>query len=186
PPRVTTGEAPIGVTVTVPEILYLRTVENIDVTITLADLGAKTEDLSISDIGGGVYETQTGATANGTDGVSITSPFSAGATEGTAQIDKTVPNVYAIWSNTAAEGGITVDVRVTDGVLDLGETLEAAEITDVITSIDGKEGANVTGIEVPGLVTPKVGDVTLTIDLKGTQTAGEYTTGEITVEASLP
>lgn len=186
--QTTTGPAPVGVSVTLPEILYLRTVESINVNITPTDLGAAPDaltDLSGSGTGPYVGFETSATTADGTNGVSLLSPFTQGATANSVQVTKDVPQVYAIWSNTASAQGITVTLGTNDTTLD-GSNGGTAEITDVRTLLNGTEGAEVTGVPAPGLFTPIIGNAILDIELAGTQTAGEYTGGEITVEASIP
>lgn len=187
--QTTTGPAPVGVSVTLPEILYLRTVQSIDVKISAEDLGAPAgalTDLSGTGDGPLVGRETSADTADGTNGVSLLSPFAAGATANSVQATKTIPQVYAIWSNTASAQGITVTLGTNTTTLN-GSNGGTAEITDVLTDINGSGPlAEVTGVAAPGLFTPIIGNAILQIELGGTQTAGEYTGGEITVEASIP
>ncbi|MCG6133606.1 MAG: hypothetical protein MET45_02925 [Nostoc sp. LLA-1] len=170
-----TGSSEVGVQVTVPEILYLRTVETISVAIDPADLTAAT----LTGSGSGFFGTDKAGTADGTNEVDPTSPFfAAGAI---TEVTKSIPGVFAVWSNSPRGLGVEVTTGVTNGTL----TNIANPSTITIANVDPIQGfAN-----VPGLITPFVSGVELTLDLNGSggiSDAGAYEGGVITVTATAP
>lgn len=171
-----TGSSDVGVEVTVPEILYLRTVETISVAIEPTDLTAATLDPS----GSGFFGTDKAGTADGTtSGLDTTSPFFA--VSGVLEVTKSIPDVFAVWSNSPRGLGVEVTTAITNADITNvanGATIQIAGVTPIAASAP-----------VPGLINPFVSGVDLTLDLTGSggiSDAGAYDGGVITVTATAP
>ncbi len=166
----------VGVTVSVPEILFLRTAQNLSVDLTPADLGAN----GLTAAGSGYVGSEvanTTATSGNAGGVSLLTPFTAAA----GTINKSVPQVYAVWSNSPRDQ-VKVTMAVSNPNL-TNTTGGTGTITGVTTTLNGQEGASVT-TTAPGLSTPAFAN--LALSLAGNQSAGSYTGGVITVQAEAP
>ncbi|WGV26386.1 hypothetical protein [Halotia branconii] len=167
------GSSDVNVQVTVPEVLYLRTVDTIDVSILPTDLTAATLNTS----GTGFFGTDKSGIADGTtSGLDQTSPFYL--TGGNLQVNKDIPEVFAIWSNSPRGNGVTVATTVKTPTLTAtnGATIQIAGVTPMMNFAN-----------VPGLINPFVSGVTLSLNLNGSggiSDAGAYTGGEITVTAT--
>ncbi len=143
-----TNTTPQGVdlTVGVPEILFLRTAQNVSINLTTTDLGAgNLTQVNGTALGGQVDNTT--ASSNGTGGVSLVTPFSAA----TGTVNTVIPQVYAVWSNSPRNQiKVTMDVSNSNITNGSGGT---GTITGVTTTLNGQEGASVT-TTAPGLTTP--------------------------------
>jgi hypothetical protein len=175
-----TGTTPqsIGLTIGIPEVLLLRTVQNISVNLTPADLGANNLTAAGSGYVGSEVANTTATSAN-TGGVSLLTPFTAAA----GTINKSVPQVYAVFSNSPRN-----QVKVTMAVSSPNLTNTSGgtgKITGVTTTLNGTTGTSVT-TTAPGLSTPAFGPANLALSLTGNQSAGSYTGGVITVQAEAP
>ncbi|BAY41187.1 hypothetical protein NIES2111_55790 [Nostoc sp. NIES-2111] len=169
--QITSAPANVGVSVSVPEVLYLRTVANIDVDIPVSALTSQTLD----PLGSGFSRTETIGTADGTNGVDIISPFNTTNGDVTASIS--IPQVFAVWSNSPR--GLGVEVAAAIGTA----TLTGANgSTITLTSA----AASPASAAVPGLVNPFVGGVNLGLTLggNGISQAGDYAGGVITITAT--
>ncbi|MCC5615131.1 hypothetical protein LC605_08575 [Nostoc sp. CHAB 5836] len=160
----------VAVQITVPEVLYLRTFQTVDLAITEADLAGGTA-VTTAGIGTNFNAppTTTGATS-----INRTSPFT-GLTGGS--ITKTVDELYAVWSNNP-DNGIVV-------------TLTAPGATNLLTGANGGS-ATIAAINgdytgaAPGLSTPYVGGADLDLNLSGATKAGAYTGGVVNVSVTAP
>ncbi|MEH2196404.1 MAG: hypothetical protein V7K98_27705 [Nostoc sp.] len=171
--QITTAPSNVNVSVTVPEVLYLRTVTDIDIDILPTELTAATLTASGSGYVGG---NQAG-TADGTAGVDTTSPFYVAT--GNVSVTKTVPAVFAVWSNSPRGNGVTVTTAIVTPTLN-GASGSAITINSV--------GPITASAAVPGLVTPFSSGVNLGLTLggNGIAQAGAYTGGVVSVTATAP
>jgi hypothetical protein len=169
--QITSAPATVGVSVSVPEVLYLRTVANIDVDIPVSALTSQT----LTADGTGSTGTQSIGTADGSNGVDTTSPFNT--TNGNATATISVPNVFAVWSNSPRGQGVSVAAAIGTATLTGANTS-----TITLTSA----AASPATANVPGLVNPFVGGVNLgfTLGGNGISQAGDYTGGTITITAT--
>ncbi|WP_427162744.1 hypothetical protein ACQFX9_15115 [Aliinostoc sp. HNIBRCY26] len=167
------GTSDVGVNVTVPEVLYLRTVQTIDISLLPADLTAAPLTAS----GSGFFGSDATGTADGTNGVDTTSPFFL--TGGNVQVTKQVPAVFAVWSNSPRGNGVAVTTSVITNTLN-----GASGATIAINGVAPIQGT----ANVPGLVNPFVSGVDLDLILggNGISQAGAYTGGVIRVTATAP
>jgi len=171
--QITTVPSNVGVSVSVPEILYLRTVSTIDVDILPTELTAA----ALTASGTGFVGIDVTGTADGTTGVDTTSPFFLAA--GNVSVTKSVPAVFAVWSNSPRGNAVTV----TTGIVtpDLNGTSGSQITINSVTPITSSAA-------VPGLVTPFSSGVTLGLTLggNGIAQAGAYTGGVVSVTAAAP
>ncbi|MEH2259271.1 hypothetical protein [Nostoc sp.] len=162
----------VAVTLSVPEVLYLRTVSTIDLDLKPADLSAKTL------IGSGPYTSdgtdKTGTANSSGSTLDQSTPFNTNGTN--LSVDKTISKVFAVWSNSPRGLGITVDATVANAALTNGTA----------TATLSSNGANPNFAPVPGLVTPFVGGVDLTIDVPGNgiAQAGTYSGATLDIKAT--
>jgi hypothetical protein len=173
--QITGIPATVGVNVTVPEILYLRTVSTINVTLTPADLGVA----GLTASGSGFYSSNQAGTADTTPATTLNSnsPFTT-ATAAT----KTIADVYVVWSNSPRAGGVNITVAKPAGA-DPGNGTDTVPMT-----VDA--ASNITGATANGLIDPVtgtgVGSVVLAFDASDVD-AGTYSTGgQITITAAAP
>jgi hypothetical protein len=172
-----TTPQPVGVTVGVPEVLFLRTAQNLSINLTTTDLGAG----NLTQVNGTAIGSQvspTTATSNG-GGVSLLTPF----TPPSGTINTVIPQVYAVWSN-SPRNQIKVTMAVGNATITNGSG-GTGTITGVTTTLNGSTGTSVT-TTAPGLTTPAFGPANLALTLGGTQAAGSYTGGSVTVQAEAP
>jgi hypothetical protein len=160
----------VAVQISVPEVLFLRTFQTVDLAITEADLAGGTA-VTTTGIG---KDFNTVTTTTGATSIDQTSPFT-GVTGGS--ITKTVGQLYAVWSNNPDNG-----IAVTLTAPGASSTLTGANGGSA--KIDGITG-NYTGA-APGLNTPYVGGATLDLDLGNATKAGLYTGGVINVSVTAP
>ncbi|MFN6464742.1 MAG: hypothetical protein RMZ41_023400 [Nostoc sp. DedVER02] len=163
----------VAVTLTVPEVLYLRTVSTIDLDLTTADLSSQTFTAN----GSGFYGSDKSGTANSTtSGLDTTSPFNNNGTNLT--VTKTIPQVFAVWSNSPRGAGINVSVAPGTSSTLTGANSSTATLTN--------GAANPNFANVPGLVTPFIGGVDLSVDVggNGIAQAGAYTGADINITAT--
>lgn len=165
--------ATVGVNVTVPEILYLRTVTTINVALTAADLDNNT---GITTGGYGFDQAGTADTTPTSD-LDTNSPF----TTASAAV-KTIPGVYVVWSNSPRAGGVNITVEK-PAAADPGNGTDTVPMTVDPTS-------NITGATANGLINAVtgtgVGSVVLAFDASDVP-AGNYSTGgQITITAAAP
>ncbi|MBD2523586.1 hypothetical protein [Nostoc sp. FACHB-133] len=173
--QITTPASNVNVQVTVPEVLYLRTVADITVDILPTELTAATLTAS----GSGYYGGDSTGTADGTNGVDTTSPFFVSA--GNVTVTKSVPSVFAVWSNSPRGQGVAVTTAIVTPTLN---TTAASGSTITISSV-----APITAsANVPGLITPFTDGVNLGLILggNGISEAGDYTGGVVSVTATAP
>ncbi|MGJ5673730.1 MAG: hypothetical protein ACR9NN_09005 [Nostochopsis sp.] len=161
--QLTTSQA-VTVNVNVPEILYLRTFDNVNLAVTEAELAGGT---AVTAGGVNILPDYDGIT-DGTTIINQTSPF----TGATAGITKNVDDLYAVWSNNP--NGVTID-------LDASVTLSGVNNGDAITATLNKTDADPTTLV--GLDTPFVGGVDIDLPDISNTSADDYT-GTITVTAS--
>jgi hypothetical protein len=189
--QITGPATPIGVNVNVPEVLYLRTVSSITLDVTTTDLSSAT----LNSVTGGLYGSDQvpGSVADATDSdLDLIPPFGGGNTSNLALINKSIGNVYAIWSNSPRPGGITATVGIGTAGL-TGPNGATATISNPRTAFGigvpapGTATSATAQTTAPGLAaTPAVGYVTLDLNLPVPQTAGAYTGGVITIVAAAP
>ena len=163
----------ITVNVSVPEILYLRTITDIDLTIDAADLTGAT----LNAVAGSNPPAFTG-TQNLEDGaglVDTNSPFAGGSADGVPVV-KTIPSAYVVWSNSPT-GNYQVQVTTPGG----GLVGPGGGVVNVAVN-----GANPSTQTAQGLINATAQNILLDLAAaSGTISAGTYT-GNITVEAFRP
>lgn len=159
----------VTVNVSVPEILYLRTIVDADVTIDPADLGAS----GLTPVPGTTPPAAIGSDQSEEIGgtVNTASPF-ATLVAGTP-IQKTIKSAYIVWSNSPTG---TYQVAITPG------TFTGPNATTLTAAVNG---ANPVTLPATGLVTSAAQDVALDVTLPANPTAGTYT-GTLTIEAFRP
>jgi hypothetical protein len=171
--QITGTPANVGVSVSVPEILYLRTVSNINVTLTPTDLGGSA---SLAALGSGFYGVDQSGIADDTPNSTLdtTTPAFANATAAT----RTINDVYAVWSNSPRAAGVNVDVEESANPSN-GLSTIAMTVDDALS--------DKSALTPQGLITPTiVGGVDFIFDLTSATTSGSYTGGTITITASAP
>ncbi|MBD2387968.1 hypothetical protein [Cylindrospermum sp. FACHB-282] len=178
----------IGVTVTVPEVLYLRTVDTISAPISIFEITGFQSTGSRTDRDG---------VADGSNGVNLTSPFVQQGSQN-FNFNKVIPNVFAVWSNNstadASGNGISITVQPTANQTNLSLTnaagttvTNAATLNGVQASFGGQNNfSSVIKAVTPGLVTPAFGDIQLNVQLNqsANQGAGTYTGAAIDIIAA--
>ncbi|MCW5316352.1 hypothetical protein GTQ43_21780 [Nostoc sp. KVJ3] len=168
--QLTTAPSNVNVTVTVPEVLYLRTVSDIQLDLVPSDLSSALSS------GGIATETQpiTVADSSPSSGLSTASPFNTTVT-------KPIPLVFAVWSNNPRSGqGVAVTVSTTTGTLNSAVSGGgSATFTSSVTAPSSQTTA-------PGLSTPFTGGITLAVNLTGAKAAGSYSGGAIAITANAP
>ncbi|MBG1263757.1 hypothetical protein [Nostoc commune] len=162
----------INVSVSVPEILYLRTVQNAAIDISAAELvgGAAT----LTAITGTTPPASIGndqTTGPAGTPISTTSPFTLAA----APVTKIISNAYIVWSNSPT-GTYTVDI--TPG------SFTDANSNILTVDVSGSDASSTTQAAT-GLTTGNVQNIDLDVTLDATGKAGSYT-GVLTVEAYRP
>ncbi|MEH1866651.1 MAG: hypothetical protein V7K69_16820 [Nostoc sp.] len=160
----------VGVSISVPEVLYLRTFQTVDLAISEAELAGGTA-VTTAGVGAG-YNTPT--TTDGTTLISQTSPFT-GLTGGS--ITKPIAELYAVWSNNPT-GSIAVTLTTPSATL-TGPNAATATIASVTKTVADPATP-------PGLDTPFVGGATLDLDLGSATQAGTYAGGIINVSVTAP
>lgn len=156
----------INVSVTVPEILYLRTIPNAIVNLTGADFGAT----GLVAVGSNYVGSSYLANSNGT--VNTTSPFSTGT------VTKTISQAYAVWSNSPRAAGVNIAVTSSGSYANLANSAETI-------AVSVPASASRTGVAATGLITPIVGDIPLTVTPTSTTAPGTYI-GAVNVAVSAP
>ncbi|WP_026734433.1 hypothetical protein [Fischerella sp. PCC 9605] len=165
--------SPITVNVSVPEVLYLRTITDTDIEITAADLTAATLTAVPGTTPPAYIGSDKNEEADGT--VNSTSPFAGGFADG-LPVQKTITSAYVVWSNSPS-GSYQVQVTPPAGGLigPGGKTINVAVV-----------GANPATRPAEGLITATPGDIGLELSPSDSNpTAGTYT-GDVTVEAFRP
>lgn len=160
----------VNVEIDVPEVLYLRTFDTISLALTEDDLAGGAAVTT----GGLGQDFDAAGTTDGTTTIDQTSPF-AGLTGGLIQ--KTVDELYAVWSNSPRGGGVTISLAVSNNTL----TAAGGATATILDAVP-----DVTGAPAPGLVTPIVGGATIDFDLGASTASGLYTGGVITVSVEAP
>lgn len=168
----------VNVNLEVPEVLYLKTVSDINLSVAPPEL----VNGSYTQFGSKYFGSSTGGVINadGSGGVDTTSPFSGTVATGT--VSKSVNNVYAVWSNSPRAGGVKITISSANGDLS-GPNGSFANLTNVTGSVASTPAL--------GLGTPITTNVTgvpvgFTIQLGGKQSAGQYTGAKINVQAEAP
>jgi hypothetical protein len=163
----------ITVNVTVPEVLYLRTITEFDVEITPEDLTAE----PLTPVAGSVPPAFIGSNQDqedGTNTVNTASPFAGGFAD--TPIPKTITSAYIVWSNSPT-GTYQVQVDGPAGGL-VGPGTATVNV--------GVVGENPVTRDAQGLIIATPGDIELELSASdGNITAGQYT-GDLTVEAFRP
>ncbi|BBD65962.1 hypothetical protein NIES4072_03590 [Nostoc commune NIES-4072] len=157
----------ISVDVTVPEILYLRTITSATLALTPADFTG----VALSQVG--TTDAYIGSNQSAGSTLDQSSPFTVGSA-----ITKPINTAYAVWSNsprTGATGGINVSVSIPGTFANAAGTLPVA-----VTA-----GTNVSNQAAPGLTIPYVGNISLDITPSSTTSAGTYT-GLVNVQVDAP
>lgn len=177
--QITGSNVPVNVNITVPEVLFLKTVKDIVVNIPASDVIGTQFTGSLT--GGFAFDNSTGTAGTGQAGVNTLTPFAGGAT---STVNQSISNVYVVWSNSARGKGINITFNK-DATVDATKlTLVGGSDTISYSIVSG----NKTGLIPQGLVTPidaGGGGVTLALDLTNAKTAGSYK-GILTVTADAP
>lgn len=160
---------PITVNVSVPEILFLRTITTADVAITPTDLvGAGGAALLTSN--GGTPAAYEGSDQSTGSTLNTVSPFSVAA----APVLKTIPSAYIVWSNSPTG---TYEVDITPGTF-------ASGMNNLTVGINASDVSSAS-ITAEGLTTATPRNIDLDVTLNATAPAGIYT-GVLTVDAFRP
>ncbi|WP_066379849.1 hypothetical protein [Anabaena sp. CA = ATCC 33047] len=181
--QITQNDGPtsnIEVNVLVPEVLYLRTIENIDLEILPADLTAATLTGPLAGSVPPAYVGEDNDQAEEVGGtVNATSPFAGDFLNGTG-VTKTIPSAYIVWSNSPT-GSYQVQVTApASGFVRSGAAAGAA-----VVEVDFDETYPVTHT-AEGLVTASPKDITLILGASDDNiTAGTYS-GVLEVTAFRP
>lgn len=160
----------VAVQISVPEVLYLRTFQTVDLAISEADLAGGAA-VTTAGVGKGF---NTVATTDGTTAINQDSPFT-GVTGGS--LTKTVDELFAVWSN-SPDGGPSVTLSIPTPAL-AGPNGATATIASV-TETDSEPAT------APGLDTPFVGGADIELDLGAATQAGAYTGGVVNVSVTAP
>lgn len=172
PAQALTQTQDVTINYTVPEILYLRTFETVNMTLDATSLGAALTAAAGGGFVGKDYDPNNptvniDAAGNADVTLDQTSPF-----VGLAAVNQNIPELYAVWSN--YNGNVNVDLTSTDLTAAGGQTIAVNGITPTVDNF-----------AAPGLDTPQVGGAVLDLDLTGATVAGIYT-GTITVDVLAP
>jgi hypothetical protein len=163
----------ITVNVSVPEVLFLRTIEEANIEITAADLTAAT----LTEVPGttppALIGSDQGQEADGT--VNATSPFAGGFAEG-VPVEKTITSAYIVWSNSPTN---QYQVQITPPA---GGFVGPDTATVTATVV----GDNPVTRTAEGLVTATPGDIVLELAASDDDIAAGTYTGDVTVEAFRP
>jgi hypothetical protein len=165
--------------VSLPDIVILHYFSNVDITITQSALG----------------NFLTGVAGDAAIDEGVASPAAGGFTQNVALSPSalsgdpssavlTIQNAWAVRSISLA-GGTDTQLVITnsDNTLDHASTSASITVTGVAVDDGSSNGSTVT-FPAPGLVSPRMGDVELTLDLTNAVNAGEYQDGEYTLTAS--
>lgn len=163
----------ITVNVSVPEVLFLRTIQTANITITPADLTASTLTGPVAGSNPpAFFGSNQAQEAGGT--VDTASPFAGGFAEG-VPVEKTIASAYIVWSNAPSNYEVQVTAPTGGFVGPGGDIVTAAVV-----------GTNPASFAPEGLINSTPRDIVL--DLAGGNgdlTAGTYT-GLVEVEAYRP
>jgi hypothetical protein len=175
--QITGSNVPVNLNVTVPEVLFLKTVKDINVNLSAADLASQ---FAGSSTGGFAFDNNSGTAGAAQTGVNVQTPFAGTAT---SQFNQSIPSVYVVWSNSPRAGGVNITFNkggsLTGSLNAVSPATGSVDYTIASTS-------NLTQLTPKGLVTPTVvGGVDLALDLTKAANAGQYT-GVITVTADAP
>ncbi len=171
PAQALTQTQDVTINYTVPEILYLRTFQTVNMTLDANLLGAILTAQGSGFVGKDYDPTNATVTIDVTGNADVTldqtSPFG-----NLAAIQQSIPELYAVWSNSTG----TVDVNLTSTTLTEagGQTIGVNSITPTVDNF-----------AAPGLDTPTIGGADLDLDLTNATVMGTYT-GTITVDVSTP
>ncbi|PMB16410.1 hypothetical protein CEN48_02645 [Fischerella thermalis CCMEE 5282] len=171
PAQALTQTQDVTINYTVPEILYLRTFQTVNMTLDANLLGAILTAQGSGFVGKDYDPTNATVTIDVTGNADVTldqtSPFG-----NLAAIQQSIPELYAVWSNSTG----TVDVNLTSTPLTEvgGKTIAVNSITPTVDNF-----------AAPGLDTPQIGGADLDLDLTNATVMGIYT-GTITVDVSTP
>ncbi|PMB39372.1 hypothetical protein CEN41_21715 [Fischerella thermalis CCMEE 5330] len=162
----------VTINYTVPEILYLRTFQTVNMTLDTTLLGTTLTAQGTGFVGKDYDPTNPTVTIDpvtGTADVTLeqTSPFG-----NLAAIQQNIPELYAVWSN--SNGNVDVNLSSTTLTEAGGQTIGVNSITPTVDNF-----------AAPGLDTPQVGGADLDLDLTNATVMGTYT-GTITVDVSTP
>ncbi|PMB19812.1 hypothetical protein [Fischerella thermalis] len=171
PAQALTQTQDVTINYTVPEILYLRTFQTVNMTLDTTLLGATLTPQGTGFVGKDYDPTSPTVTINTAGNADVTldqtSPFG-----NLAAIQQNIPELYAVWSNST--GNVDVNLSSTPLTEAGGQTIGVNSITPTVDNF-----------AAPGLDTPEVGGANLDLDLTGATVMGTYT-GTITVDVSTP
>jgi hypothetical protein len=165
--------------ISLPDIVILHYFSNVDIAITQSALGTFL----------------TGAAGNAAVDEGSASPAAGGFTQNVALAPTalsgdpssallTIRNAWAVRSISLAGGTDTqLVITNTDNTLDHTSTAASITVTNVAVDDGSSNGSTIT-FPAPGLVSPRMGDVELTLDLTAAVNAGDYLDGEYTLTAS--
>jgi hypothetical protein len=171
PAQALTQTQDVTISYTVPEILYLRTFQTVNMTLDTTLLGATLTAQGTGFIGKDYDPTNPTVTIDPVTGADVnldqTSPFG-----NLAAIQQSIPELYAVWSN--SNGSVDVNLSSTTLTEAGGQTIGVNSITPTVDNF-----------AAPGLDTPQIGGADLDLDLTNATVMGTYT-GTITVDVSTP
>lgn len=170
PAQALTQSQNVTINYTVPEILYLRTFQTVNMTLDATSLGAALTAQGNGFVGKD-YNDPNSVTIDNTTGpdatLDTTSPFGD-----LAAVQQNIPQLYAVWSNST--GNVDVNLQSSSLTAAGGQTIAVNSITPTVDNF-----------AAPGLDTPQIGGADLDLDLTNATVTGIYT-GTITVEVSTP
>ncbi|MCC5623899.1 hypothetical protein [Nostoc sp. CHAB 5715] len=158
----------INVNVTVPEILFLRTITTADVVITPAELVGAGATLTSNN--STTPPSSTGSDKSTGSTLDTVSPFSVAS----APVEKTINDAYIVWSNSPTG---TYEVEITPGTFVSGTN-------NLTVDISGTDPSTAS-ITAEGLTAATAKDIVLDVTLDAAGKAGTYT-GTLTVDAFRP
>ncbi|WP_375498075.1 hypothetical protein [uncultured Nostoc sp.] len=161
----------INVTVSVPEILYLRTITTANVAITPADLVGTSGAAGLTAVSSSTPPAYQGSGTSSGATVDTTSPFSVGATP----VTKTITSAYVVFSNSPTG---TYEVAITPG------TFTGPSSNTLAVGVNASDVSSA-AITAEGLSSATAKDIILDVPLSATAPAGSYT-GTLAVEAFRP
>lgn len=171
--------------ITLPDIVILHYFGSVSVEITPANMAA------FLGLASAVQETVSVTPLEGFDVDLQMSP-----TAPTGSLDAavlTLRNAWAVRSLSLGAGGnsgtTSLDISIGNDTLEhdsLGAGTEIILDTATVNVSGGGAGSDSISFDSPGLFSPQLGDVQLTLDMRNASAAGTYLGGVFTLEATIP
>jgi hypothetical protein len=169
------------VDITLPDIVILHYFSNVDVTITDTALGTfLTGSAGDSSVDEG---TATPPAGGFTQDLGMTPAGLTLSGDPSAAV-LVLQNAWAVRAISTAGTSTQLAIANTDSLLELAPLGPSILVTDVAVDDGASNGATIT-FAAPGLVSPQMGDVELTLDITNATEAGQYVDGIYTLTASF-